>query len=113
MMEIYEWCALVTLISAFVSCGFSIQAVMAARGSQRDSLVTAQYALSRSVAIALVAIGLFIFKNNQFLIAMAIIMIAIQFFDGLIGRKISRFKTVGPLLTAAANAIILILFLIA
>jgi hypothetical protein len=33
-------------------------------------------------------------------------------FDGIIGIKINTFKTVGPILTAIGNAIVLILFLI-
>ncbi|WP_263849467.1 hypothetical protein [Lacticaseibacillus saniviri] len=44
---------------------------------------------------------------------MSVIMIGIQFFDGWIGTKVSRLKTVGPNITAIANAIVLAVFLMA
>jgi len=112
-MDIYEVCAAMTVISALVSCGFSIETVVAANKKRDGSLITAQYALSRSVSIAVVALTVFIFKSNAFLIAMSVIMIGIQFFDGWIGTKVSRLKTVGPNITAIANAIVLAVFLMA
>jgi|GEM_PF-2430959 len=106
-MVLYNVCAAITLISALVSCGFSLQAVTAANRNQNGSLITAQYALSRSVMLAVVAIGLFIFRNDNFLVAMMVIMTGVQFFDGLIGRQVSTFKTVGPMTTAIVNAVAL------
>ncbi|CDN68853.1 conserved hypothetical protein [Listeria monocytogenes] len=54
---------------------------------------------------------MFIFKSDAFLVALSLVMIGAQLFDGIIGIKISTFKTVGPLLTAVGNVIMLILFL--
>jgi hypothetical protein len=42
---------------------------------------------------------------------MSVIMIGVQLFDGIIGIKINTFKTIGPILTATGNVIVLILFL--
>jgi hypothetical protein len=67
--------------------------------------------MSRSFSLFFVAIGLFIFISDAYLITLAIVMIGVQLFDGIIGIKISTFKTVGPLLTAVGNALVLILFL--
>lgn len=108
----YYLCAIVTLISSAVSFGFSIDAYITAKPLKDASLTNAKYALSRSVSIFLVAIGLFIFRSNPFLVVISAIMIGVQLLDGIIGIKISRFKTLGPLLTAVGNTVVLILFLI-
>ncbi|MFC6253614.1 hypothetical protein ACFP1H_03265 [Secundilactobacillus hailunensis] len=107
----YYLCAIFTLISALVSFGFSIEAYITAKKQPASGLTTAKYAVSRSFAIVIVAIGLVIFISRPYLIGLATIMILIQLFDGLIGLKVSLFKTVGPLLTALVNAILLFLIL--
>ncbi|OFG48900.1 hypothetical protein BJM56_07545 [Listeria monocytogenes] len=76
-----------------------------------DALINAKYAVSRSLSLLIVALGLFIFKSDAFLVALSLVMIGVQLFDGVIGIKISTFKTVGPLLTTVGNVIMLILFL--
>jgi hypothetical protein len=81
--------------------------------SQKDiPSANAKYAMSRSFSLFVVAIGLFLFISDSYLIALSAVMIGIQLFDGIIGIKTSAFKTVGPVLTAIGNVIVLILFLI-
>ncbi|WP_225354211.1 hypothetical protein [Lacticaseibacillus saniviri] len=65
-MGIYEVCAAVTVISALVSCGFSIEAVVAANKKRDGSLLLAQYALSRSVSIAVVALTVLFLSPMRF-----------------------------------------------
>lgn len=111
-MLYYYLCAVFTLISAAVSFGFSVEAYLK-RKSQKDAdLTTAKYAMSRSLSLFIVAIGLFIFQSNPYLIALSAVMIGVQAFDGIIGIKISVFKTVGSLMTAVGNMVVLILLLI-
>lgn len=107
----YYLCAIFTLISAAVSFGFSIEAYSSARKKTGSSLTTAKYAVSRSLALLVVSIGLVIFISRPYLTALATAMILVQLFDGLIGLKVSRFKTAGPLLTALVNATLLLLML--
>nr|WP_206760787.1 hypothetical protein [Listeria monocytogenes] len=88
-----------------------MDALLKSRKVNGDALINAKYAVSRSLSLLIVALGLFIFKSDAFLVALSLVMIGAQLFDGIIGRKISTFKTVGPLLTAVGNVIMLILFL--
>lgn len=76
------------------------------------AFANAKYAMSRSLSLFFVAIGLFIFISDSYLIALSTVMIGIQLFDGVIGIKINAFKTIGPILTAIGNAAVLTLFLI-
>lgn len=108
---IYYLCAIFTTISAAVSFGFSMEAYSAAKRQFSASLTTAKYAISRSLALLIVAIGLVFFVSHPYLIALATAMTLVQLFDGVIGLKISRFKTIGPLLTALINAILLLLLI--
>lgn len=110
-MLYYYICAAVTLISAAVSFGFSIYAFKKSREEKGNALTNAKYAMSRSLSLLLVTIGLLIFIDTAFLIALSAVTIGFQLFDGIIGIKISIFKTVGPLLTAVGNTVVLILFL--
>ncbi|MDR1301981.1 MAG: hypothetical protein LBK43_05880 [Treponema sp.] len=110
-MFYYYLCAFFTLVSSAVSCGFSIEAYLKSKLQKDISFTHAQYAMSRSFSLFFVAIGLFIFISNAYLIALSVVMIGIQLFDGIIGIKINTFKTIGPILTAIGNAIVLILFL--
>jgi hypothetical protein len=55
---------------------------------------------------------LFIFISDSYLITLSVVMIGIQLFDGIIGIRINAFKTIGPIVTAMGNVIVLILFLI-
>ncbi|MFD0898138.1 hypothetical protein [Loigolactobacillus binensis] len=108
----YYLCGFVTLLSALVSFGFSVAAYLKAKPSGDTSLTNAKYALSRSFAILLGVSSVFIFQSSAVLVVAAIIMIAVQLSDGLIGMKISSFKTLGPLLTALGNTLVLGLFLL-
>lgn len=107
----YYICAFFTLISAAVSFSFAIEAYSSAKKKASDSLITAKYAVSRSLALLIVSIGLIVFISRSYLIALAAAMILVQLFDGLIGLKVSWLKTAGPLLTALVNAILLLLML--
>ncbi|MDH6364628.1 hypothetical protein M2139_001615 [Enterococcus sp. PF1-24] len=106
----YYICAIFTLISSAVSFGFSIDTFLKAR-QEKNALTNAKYAMSRSASLLIVAIGLLIFKDSSFLIALSVVMIGVQLFDGIIGFKISIFKTVGPLFTALGNTLLLINYL--
>ncbi|MDR0604959.1 MAG: hypothetical protein LBG80_11715 [Bacteroidales bacterium] len=108
----YYLCAFFTLISSAVSFGFSIEAYLKSKSQKDMTFTNAKYAMSRSFSLFFVAIGLFIFISDSYLIALSIIMIGVQLFDGIIGIKINAFKTIGPILTAIGNIILLILFLI-
>ena len=107
----YYICAFFTLISSAVSFGFSIEAYLKLKSQKDITFTNAKYAMSRSFSLFFVAIGLFIFISDSYLIALSIIMIGVQLFDGIIGIKINTFKTIGPILTAIGNVILLILFL--
>ncbi|GAT18457.1 hypothetical protein IWT5_00731 [Secundilactobacillus silagincola] len=107
----YYLCAIFTLISATVSFGFAIEAYITAKKQPNHSSTTAQYAVSRSLALLIVSIGLVIFASKPYLIALAVAMILVQLFDGLIGLKVSRFKTIGPLLTALVNSVLLLMLI--
>lgn len=109
----YILCAIITGISATVSLGFAIQAYAQSRHTNGPALINAKYALSRSLALAVAVCSLIVIHDPGYLIALAITMSAVQLFDGIIGLKISLFKTIGPLLTAIANLIVLSLFLTA
>ncbi|WP_312025112.1 hypothetical protein [Listeria booriae] len=111
-MLYYYLCAVFTLISATVSFGFSMEAYIKAKQAKNSALINAKYAVSRSFSLFLIAIGLLLFKSDSYLIVLSSIMICVQLFDGIIGIKLSVFKTVGPLATAIGNTILLILFLL-
>ena len=110
-MFFYYLCASFTLISSAVSFGFSIEAYLKSKLIKDNSFINAKYAMSRSFSVFFVATGLFIFISDSYLIALSIVVIAIQLLDGTIGIKINTFKTIGPILTAIGNSFVLILFL--
>jgi hypothetical protein len=110
-MFYYYLCAIFTLISSAVSFGFSVEAYLKSKSQKDISFTNAKYAMSRSFSLFFVAIGLFIFISDSYLIALSAVMIGIQLFNGIIGIKINTFKTIGPILTAIGNIIVLILFL--
>ncbi|MDR1022115.1 MAG: hypothetical protein LBL94_02415 [Prevotellaceae bacterium] len=110
-MLYYYACALFTLISAAVSCGFSAETCLKSKSQKGVAFTNAKYAMSRSFSLFLAAVGLFIFISDAYLAALSVIMIGIQLFDGIIGIKISTFKAAGPILTAIGNVIVLTLFL--
>lgn len=111
-MMYYYLCAIFTLISAAVSFGFSVEAYVQSRQQKDTALNNSKYALSRSLSLFLVAIGLLMWTSVPYLVAISVIMISVQVFDGIIGIKISTFKAVGPLLTAIGNMVLLVLLLV-
>jgi hypothetical protein len=110
-MLYYYLCAAFTLISASVSLGFSVEACLRSKPQRGAASINAKYAASRSLSLLIAALGTLIFVHGPYLIGISAVMIAVQMFDGIIGVRVSRFKTVGPILTAAANAVLLMLFL--
>lgn len=53
---IYYICALYTFISALVSFGFSLDALLKSRKVNGDALINAKYAVSRSLSLLIVAL---------------------------------------------------------
>ncbi len=104
-------CIIITFISAAVSFGFSVDAFLKGRKTGGEAFTNAKYAASRSLALLLAAVGCFFASSNDYLIALAVAMIGVQLFDGIIGFKISTFKTFGPLLTSVANLVVLVLLI--
>jgi hypothetical protein len=99
------------MISAAVSFGFSVEVYKKAKQQKDEALTNAKYALARSLSLFLTSIGLLIFISNSYLISLSVIMIGVQLLDGIIGIKISIFKTIGPILTSLGNFILLVIFL--
>lgn len=98
--------AIFTIISASVSLGYSIQACTSSQN------INAYYALSRSLPLFLLAVFSFVIHSAVFLITISIAMILVLFLDAIVSYKSKDiFKTYGPLATAVANLILLIVFL--
>jgi len=91
-----------TLISAGVSAGFSLAALL---GPGRDESF-AQYAASRSVALLLtilIALGV---RSRMAIAFLGIAMTVVQAFDGVIGALAHHpFETYGPFALALLNAL--------
>lgn len=80
-MMIFYFCAAMTFISAAVSFGFSIDVY---RSATKETLSNAMYAVSRSLALLIAMTVPFIYHVDAYLCAVAITMILVQFFDGLL-----------------------------
>jgi hypothetical protein len=95
-------CALMTLLSAGVSAGFSLAGLL---GIGRNDIF-GQYAASRSVALlltVLIAIGL---RSRMAIAFLGIAMTVVQAFDGVIGVLAhDPLKTYGPFAFAVLNAL--------
>jgi hypothetical protein len=95
-------CALMTLLSAGVSAGFSLAGLF---GPGKDDSF-ARYAASRSVALlltVLVAIGV---RSRMAIAFLGITMTVVQAFDGVIGALAhDPSKTYGPFAFAVLNAL--------
>jgi hypothetical protein len=99
-------CSTITLISALVSLGFSIAAVMNHTGEARTM---ALYASARSFAFTIVSAVPFLTGSVAWLEASAVGMIVVQLCDagiGIITRD--RTKTFGPAATAIVNFVALL-----
>ncbi|CAN5444719.1 hypothetical protein BH10PAT3_BH10PAT3_1560 [soil metagenome] len=99
-------CALITLVSAMTSFGFSLNAFKTSVG---ESGINAMYTTARSLALVLASIAVFFNHSRSWLITVAVIMIIVQVADSVIGIKIhNKMKTFGPAITAIFNFIALI-----
>ena len=106
-MTIAFWiCAAVTVVSSLVSAGYAVVGVRSAAEAVR---IPSEYALSRSIALVVVAVSAMFVANVGFTAAAAIVMILVQAGDAIVGaRAHDRFKTIGPAATAVANAAALV-----
>src|SRR3979409_1232946 len=99
-------CASITAVSALISLGFSIAALVTATDVSR---VGALYVCSRSLALAIASVIPFFTGSGSWLLAVALCMTIVQAGDAAIGViKNNRIETFGPLGTAALNLIAVI-----
>ena len=110
-MSVAFWVtAVVSLLSAGVSFGFSVAAVRRGSGEGRTS---ALYTLARSGAILVVAIGSLFVHSLGVVAAVAGIMVITQGADAVIGVVTrNRAATIGPVVLAVVNAAALIWLLV-
>ncbi len=108
---IYAMCLIVTMVSSFVSFFFSIAAVFKESKESYSTQNNANYAFSRSLSLVIIVLGILIYPSRIYLIITASIMSLVQLFDGIVGIKISKFKTYGPLATGGVNAILLLVYI--
>jgi hypothetical protein len=91
-----------TLLSAGVSAGFSLQGLLASGSS--DSF--ARYAASRSLALLLSVLIAIVARSRMAIAFLGITMTAVQGFDGVIGALAhDPSKTYGPFAFAVLNAL--------
>ena len=106
MTSAFVACAVITTVSAAISLGFSIAAVLPASGQARTM---ALYASARSLAFALISLVPFTTGSASWLEATAVGMIIVQFCDAGIGVTIhDRMRAFGPAGTAIANLAVLV-----
>ncbi|WP_235833396.1 hypothetical protein [Orlajensenia flava] len=111
MTAAYWVCALITLVSAFVSLGYSLAAL---RGASGDVLTASRYAAARSAALAVAVVVALFVGSVAFVAAIAVAMVIVQAIDAVIGVTIKdRLKTFGPAATALFNLAALIWMLLA
>jgi hypothetical protein len=107
----YFQCAALTTFSAMISLAFSLKAYRKARADQGDAFINAQYALIRSFALAFFSLMPLLIQSSDMLILMALLMITVQGFDAVISSKTKHhFRTIGSVLIAVSNAVLLMLF---
>ena len=98
-------CALITLLSAGASAGFSLEGLLGPGSG--DSF--ARYAASRSVALLLTVLIAICVRSRMALAVLGIAMTAVQAFDGVIGALAhDPSKTYGPFAVAILNAVVVI-----
>lgn len=94
-----------TAISACVSLGFAIEALV--RLGTDDS--SAMYAASRSVALVVAVAAVAVVRSRRALIVVALAMIVVQALDAVVGVTIGDLvKSVGPTFTAVLNLVVLV-----
>ena len=107
-MRLFWVCALVTLVSALTSAGFSL----AALSSSGEAHTNAMYAVVRSLSVALTVVGVVGLRSRVGLIAVAFIMALVQGGDAVIGAIIhDPMKTFGPAFLAVVTLAVLFPFL--
>ena len=95
-------CALLTLLSAGVSAGFSLNGLF---GSGRSDAF-AHYAASRSVALLLTVLIAICVRSYSGIAFLGITATVMQAFDGVIGALVhDPSKTYGPFAFAVLNAV--------
>jgi hypothetical protein len=102
MTERFWCCALMTLLSAGVSAGFSLAGLL---GPGSDDGF-ARYAASRSVALLLTVLIALRVRSRMAIVFLGIAMTVVQAFDGVIGALARNpAKTYGPFAFAVLNAL--------
>ncbi len=98
--------AVMTILSAFVSAGFSLHAVVSTTGQSKTN---ALYAAARSLAIAATSIVPLLNHSQSWLLAIAVVMTIVQAIDAGIG-ALNRepVKTYGPAAFFVLNALAII-----
>jgi hypothetical protein len=105
----FLFCAAITAVSALISLGFSIAAVVTSTDATR---VAAFYVCPRSLALAIASAIPFFTGSSSWLLAVALCMTIVQAGDTAIGViKKNRIGTLGPLGTAALNLVAIIWYL--
>jgi hypothetical protein len=95
-------CALVTLLSAGVSAGFSLDGLLGPSNSDNF----ARYAASRSLALLLAVLMAICIRSRTGIAFLGIAMAIVQAFDGVIGALAhDPSKTYGPFAFAVLNAL--------
>lgn len=99
-------CSVLTIVSACVSLGYAAAGL---RSASETGRLPSSYALARSAALVVVALIAPFTGSRGFIAAAAVAMICVQVLDAGIGAgSRDRLKTIGPALTAVANAAALI-----
>lgn len=105
-MTVFWLCATVTTLSAFISAGFSLEALKSSGGAQ----IAAMYGAARSVALAIASLIPLFNGSHDWLAAIALAMVIVQALDTLVGiRQHDVMKTAGPAALTVANAALLVL----
>jgi hypothetical protein len=95
-------CALVTLLSAGTSAGFSLAGLA---GPDRGDRY-ARYAASRSVALLLTVLIAIVVRSSPATVSLGIAMTIVQALDGVIGALAhDPMRTYGPFALAVINAL--------
>jgi len=105
MTKSFWLCAVMTLLSASVSAGFSLVGLFGPGSG--DSF--ARYAASRSVALLLTVVIAICVRSRMAVAVLGIAMTVVQAFDGVIGALThDPSKTYGPFAFAVLNALVVI-----
>ena len=98
-------CALMTLLSAGVSAGFSVAGLLGPEGSGNF----ARYAASRSIALLLTVLVATGVRSRIAIVFLGIVMTTVQALDAVIGALAhDPSKTYGPLALALLNGLALL-----